>query len=119
LVFVLAVDFFLFLLPTELVAALFFSLAANAFLVYSPQTICPNNRTQELDNCLVSLEGADDRIMNCLLQRAQEMAVREEAIGDCVAELKATEYELSLYKKDQEDDVDQMTLEELKDDIDK
>ena len=45
--------------------------------------------------------------MNCLLQRAQEMSVREEAIGDCVAELKATEYELSLHKKDQEDDVDQ------------
>ena len=65
-------------------AALLFSLAANAFLIYSPEIACPKNQTEELDNCLVSLEGSDDRIMNCLLQRAQEMAVREETIGDCI-----------------------------------
>ena len=65
----------------------------------------------------MSLEGSDDRIMNCLLQRAQEMTVREEAIGDCIAELKVTQSELNLYKKDQEDAVDNMSLEELENDI--
>jgi hypothetical protein len=98
-------------------AALLFSLAANAFLIYSPEIDCPKNQTEELDNCLVSLEGSDDRIMNCLLQRAQEMTVREEAIGDCIAELKVTQSELNLYKKDQEDGVDNMSLEELENDI--
>jgi len=98
-------------------AALLFSLAANAFLIYSPEIACPKNQTEELDNCLVSLEGSDDRIMNCLLQRAQEMTVREEAIGDCIAELKVTQSELNLYKKDQEDGVDNMSLEELENDI--
>ena len=98
-------------------AALLFSLAANAFLIYSPEITCPKNQTEELDNCLVSLEGSDDRIMNCLLQRAQEMTVREEAIGDCIAELKVTQSELNLYKKDQEDAVDNMSLEELENDI--
>ena len=85
-------------------AALLFSLAANAFLVHSPKTNCPDTQPDQLDKCLVSLEGSDDRIMNCLLQRAQEMSIREEAIGDCVAELKATETELSMYKKDEDEE---------------
>ena len=94
-------------------AALLFSLAANAFLVYSPKTTCPKTQADQLDKCLVSLEGSDDRIMNCLLQRAQEMSNREEAIGDCVAELKATEAELTMYKQDEEDHVDNMSEEAL------
>jgi hypothetical protein len=99
-------------------AALLFSLAANAFLVHSPKTNCPDTQPDQLDKCLVSLEGSDDRIMNCLLQRAQEMSIREEAIGDCVAELKATETELSMYKKDEkEENVELMTGEALKKDI--
>ena len=92
-------------------AALLFSLAANAFLVFTPKTNCPETQADKLDSCLVSLEGSDDRIMNCLLQRAQEMSIREEAIGDCVTELKATETELSMYKKNEEDNVDNMSEE--------
>lgn len=94
-------------------AALMFSLAANALLVYSPKTNCPDTQADQLDQCLVSLEGSDDRIMNCLLQRAQEMSIREEAIGDCVAELQATEAELTMYKQDEEDHVDNMSEEAL------
>jgi hypothetical protein len=46
------------------------------------------------------------------------MSIREEAIGDCVAELKATETELSMYKKDEkEENVELMTGEALKKDI--
>jgi hypothetical protein len=100
-----------------LAAALLFSLASNVLMVYNPATVCPDTTSKALDNCLVSLEGSDDRIMNCLLQRAEEMTVREEAVGDCIAELKVTESELAMYKGDEEAHVDNMSIEDLKKDL--
>jgi len=84
--------------------ALTLSLFINMVIFTQPEMICIENSkcTDELDGCLVALESSDDRIMNCLLQRAQEMSLREEAVGDCIVELKATEIELELYKKDVE-----------------
>lgn len=97
---------------------LFFSLCMNLMFLWNPEDVCPMlNNSDELDSCLVSLENSDDRIMNCLLQRSLEMTAREEAIGECVAELKATELELKLYKKDAEKDVENMSLEDLKKDL--
>ncbi len=91
-----------------LVIALSLSLLTNYILFTFPEMIFVDNSTciDELDECIVSMQGSDDRIMNCLVQRAQEMTLREEAVGDCIAELKATEIELELYKKDAEKDFD-------------
>lgn len=91
-----------------LTIALSLSLLINYILFTFPETIFVDNSTciDELDECIVSIQGSDDRIMNCLVQRAQEMSLREEAVGDCIAELKATEIELELYKKDAEKDLD-------------
>jgi hypothetical protein len=91
-----------------LVIALSLSLLINYILFTFPEMIFVDNSTciDELDECIVSMQGSDDRIMNCLVQRAQEMTLREEAVGDCIAELKATEIELELYKKDAEKDFD-------------
>jgi hypothetical protein len=91
-----------------LVIALSLSLLFNFFTILKPGMIFVDNSTciDELDECIVSMQGSDDRIMNCLVQRAQEMTLREEAVGDCIAELKATEIELELYKKDAEKDFD-------------
>ena len=91
-----------------LVIALSLSLLTNYILFTFPEMIFVDNSTciDELDECIVSMQGSDDRIMNCLVQRAQEMTLREQAVGDCIAELKATEIELELYKKDAEKDFD-------------
>ena len=98
--------------------ALALSLLTNYILFTFPDMVFIDNSTciDELDECIVAMQGSDDRIMNCLVQRAQEMTLREEAVGDCIAELKATEIELELYKKDAEKDVDGMSIEELKKD---
>tara|TARA_B110000908_G_scaffold172705_1_gene242188 strand:- start:3934 stop:4350 length:417 start_codon:yes stop_codon:yes gene_type:complete len=91
-----------------LTIALSLSLLINYILFTFPEMIFVDNSTciDELDECIVAMQGSDDRIMNCLVQRAQEMSLREEAVGDCIAELKATEIELELYKKDAEKDFD-------------
>ena len=83
------------------------SFMANVYFVMLPDINCPDNSEaamQQLDECSVTLEAAQDRVIQCLYQRSLEITTREDAFNECVAELKTTEQELELYKKDGTDE---------------
>lgn len=78
------------------------SFMVNVYFVMLPDINCPEPVLQ--DECSVNLEATQERVVQCLYQRSLEIASREDAFNECVAELKTTEQELDLYKKDGTDE---------------
>lgn len=76
---------------------------SNEILNYKPETI---------ESCVESLERAQKRIIGCLAIRSVEITTREEALDECIAELKTTEYELNMYKNDEIEN-DEMEYDEM------